>query len=137
MLSKENQMRPITYVEKFNDWSVRQYDPAQFVLDGKHYHGMISKLSEEGIMFRPFDIDFDRPEGDEQYPLMFLRITDFDNVKLELWDEGRGGDNSAIGISGCFEDWRHVWPDENIPVKEMTYEYLKSLEPKQLQINFG
>ena len=30
------------FVEKFNDWSVRQYDPAQFVLDGKHYHGTVS-----------------------------------------------------------------------------------------------
>ena len=105
------------FVEKFNDWSVRQYDPAQFVLDGKHYHGMITELSEEGIMFRPFDIDFDRPKGDERFPLMFVRITDFDNVKLELWDEGRGGDNSAIGISGYFTEWRHVMPDENIAVK--------------------
>ena len=133
-------MRPITYVEKFNDWSVRQYDGAEFVLEGKRYHGMITKLSEEGIMFRPFTINEERANGEdwaENYPVMFVRITDFDNVKLELWDEGRGGDNSAIGISGCFEDWRMVWPDENIPVKEMTYEYLKSLEPKQLQINFG
>ena len=125
------------FVERFNDWSVRKYDGAEFVLDGKRYHGTITDLSEEGIMFRPFDIDFDRPEGEEQFPLMFVRITDFDNIKLEIWDEHRGGDNSAIGLSGYFSEWRHVWPDENIAVKEMTYEYLKSLEPKQLQINFG
>ena len=133
-------MRPIQYVEKFNDWSVRQYDGAEFVLDGKRYHGMITKLSEEGIMFRPFTIDEERANGEdwaENYPQMFVRITDFDNIKLEIWDEGRGCDNSAIGISGCFENWRHVWPDENIAVKEMTYEYIKSLEPKQMEINFG
>ena len=130
-------MRPIQYVERFNDWSVRQYDGAEFKLDGKWYHGIITKLSEEGIMFRPFEIDFNRPEGDERYPEMFIKITDFDNINLEIWDEYRGCDDSAIGLSGSFTQWRHVWPDENIAVKEMTYEYLKSLEPKQMEINFG
>ena len=104
----------IKYVEKFNDWSVREFDGAQFELEGKRYHGMITKLSEEGIMFRPFDIDHDRPDNDERFPLMWVRMTDFDNINLEIWDEGRGGDNSAIGISGCFEEWRMVWPDENL-----------------------
>ena len=133
-------MRPIQYVEKFNDWSVRQYDGADFVLDGKRYHGMITKLSEEGIMFRPFTINEERANGEdwaENYPQMFVRISDFDNINLEIWDEYRGCDDSAIGLSGCFTKWRHVWPDENIAVKEMTYEYIKSLEPKQMEINFG
>ena len=133
-------MRPIQYVERFNDWSVRQYDGAEFVLDGKRYHGMITKLSEEGIMFRPFTINEERANGEdwaENYPQMFVTITDFDNINLEIWDEHRGGDDSAIGLSGYFTKWRHVWPDENIAVKEMTYEYLKSLEPKQMEINFG
>ena len=133
-------MRPIQYVEKFNDWSVRQYDGAEFKLEGKRYHGMITKLSEEGIMFRPFTINEERANGEdwaEQHPLMFVRLTDFDNIELEIWDEHRGGDNSSIGCSGYFSPWRDVWPEENIPVKEMTYTYLKSLEPKQMEINFG
>ena len=133
-------MRPIQYVERFNDWSVRQYDGAEFVLDGKRYHGSIVKLSEEGIMFRPWTIDEERANADdfsENYPVMFIRISDFDNINLEIWDEHRGCDDSAIGLSGYFTEWRHVWPDENIAVKEMTYEYIKSLEPKQMEINFG
>ena len=133
-------MRPIQYVEKFNDWSVREFDGAEFKLEGKRYHGMITKLSEEGIMFRPFTINEERANGGdwaEQYPVMFVRLTDFDNVELEIWDEHRGCDDSAIGLSGNFVPWRNVWPEENIPVKEMTYEYIKSLEPKQMEINFG
>ena len=130
-------MRPIQYVERFNDWSVRQHDGAEFTLDGKFYHGVINKLSEEGIMFRPFSIDFERKPGYEQYPLMFIRITDFDNINLEIWDEHRGCDDSAIGLEGYHVPWRQVWPDEFIPVKEMTYEHIKSLEPKQMEINFG
>jgi len=133
-------MRPIQYVERFNDWSVRQYDGAEFVLDGNRYHGSITKLSEEGIMFRPWTINEERANADdfsENYPVMFIRISDFDNINLEIWDEHRGCDDSAIGLSGYFTEWRHVWPDENIAVKEMTYEYIKSLEPKQMEINFG
>ena len=133
-------MRPIQYVEKFNDWSVREFDGAEFKLDGKRYHGMITKLSEEGIMFRPFTINEERANGGdwaEQYPVMFVRLTDFDNVELEIWDEHRGCDDSAIVLDGNFVPWRNVWPEENIPVKEMTYEYIKSLEPKQMEINFG
>ncbi|NCX70005.1 MAG: hypothetical protein EBW86_05260, partial [Rhodobacteraceae bacterium] len=110
-------MRPILYVEKFNDWSVREFDGAQFELEGKRYHGMITKLSEEGIMFRPFTINEERASGTDwsvQHPLMFVRITDFDNINLEIWDEHRGCDNSAIGVPGSFENWRHVWPEENI-----------------------
>lgn len=116
-------MRPILYVEKFNDWSVREFDGAQFELEGKRYHGMITKLSEEGIMFRPFTINEERANGKdwaEQYPLMFVRITDFDNVNLEIWDEHRGSDNSAIGVPGSFENWRHVWPEENISSNLLT-----------------
>ena len=115
-------MRPIQYVEKFNDWSVREFDGAQFKLEGKRYHGMITKLSEEGIMFRPFTINEERASGTDwavQHPLMFIRITDFDNINLEIWDEGRGGDNSAIGV-GYFTEWRYVWPEENISSKLLT-----------------
>ena len=60
---------------------------------------------------------------------------DFDKVKLEIWDEHRGGDNSSIGCSGYFTEWRHVWPEENTPYK-LTRTYLKSLEPKQLALDF-
>ena len=129
--SKEIDME---FVEKFNDWSVRQGDGAEFKLNGKFYHGVINKLSEEGIMFRPFSIDFEHKPGYEQYDLMFIKLEDFDKVQLEIFDEYRGCDDSAIGLSGCFEKWRHLWPDENIPVVEMRYEYLKSLEPKQLSL---
>ena len=122
------------FVERFNDWSVRQWDGAEFYKDGKYYHGMIKKLSEEGIEFKPFEIDFDRPENDESFPSMWIPMADFDKIKLEIWDEHRGGDNSSIGVSGCFEEWRWVWPDENISIEEMKLEYIKSLEPKQLEL---
>ena len=33
----------------------------------------------------------------------------FDVFNLEIWSDGRGGDNSAIGVSGCHEPWDRVW----------------------------
>jgi hypothetical protein len=110
----------MTSVERFNDWSVRQYDGAEFKLNGKFYDGMIMDLSEEGIVFRPFTIDFERPDGwrpdsiSVRWPDMFLSIKDFDAIELKIFDEHRGDDHGAIG-SGLYDDWRNVWPIENIP----------------------
>ncbi len=36
---------------------------------------------------------------------MILHIKEFDEIKLELWMDGRGCDNSAIGVSGCYEPY--------------------------------
>ena len=99
-------------VERFND-----------KLNGKSYVGMIMGLSEEGIVFRPFTIDCERPDGwrpdsiKVRWPDMFLSINDFDVIELKIFDEGRGYDNSAIGC-GLYDDWRNVWPIENIPGNE-------------------
>ena len=127
------------YVERFNDWSVRKYDGAEMEIDGQFYHGMITELSEEGIEFLPFTVDHEYKHNDPRrsYDKIWIHMENFDKYKLEIWDEARGCDNSAIGVSGCFEPWRHVWPEENMAVKTMTGTYLKSLEPKQLEIDFG
>ena len=126
-------------VERFNDWSVRQYDGAEMEIDGQFYHGMITELSKEGIEFLPFTIDHEYKHNDPRnsYDRIWIHMENFDKYKLEIWDEHRGGDDSAIGLSGYFTEWRHVWPDEFMAVKTMTHAYLKSLEPKQMEINFG
>ena len=136
MLSKEKSMKT---VERFNDWSVRQYDGAEMTIDGKFYHGMITELSEEGIQFLPYQVDYEYKHNDPRnsYDRFYVPMDKFDEYNLEIWDEHRGGDDSSIGLSGYFTQWRHVWPDEFMAVKEMTYEHIKSLEPKQMEINFG
>ena len=136
MLSKEKSMKT---VERFNDWSVRQYDGAEMTIDGKFYHGMITELSEEGIQFLPYQVDYEYKHNDPRnsYDRFWVHMENFDKYNLEIWDEHRGGDDSSIGLSGYFTQWRHVWPDEFMAVKEMTYAHLKSLEPKQMEINFG
>ena len=136
MLSKEKSMKT---VERFNDWSVRQYDGAEMMIDGKFYHGMITELSKEGIEFLPFQVDYEYKHNDPRnsYDRFWVHMENFDKYNLEIWDEHRGGDDSSIGLSGYFTQWRHVWPDEFMAVKTMTYAHLKSLEPKQMEINFG
>ena len=126
------------YVERFHDWSVRKYDGAEMEIDGQFYHGMITELSEEGIEFLPFTVDHEYKHNDPRrsYDKIWIHMENFDKYKLEIWDEARGGDNSSIGCSGYFTVWRQVLPDEFMEVKKMTYAYLKSLEPKQLALDF-
>ena len=126
------------YVERFNDWSVRKYDGAEMEIDGQFYHGMITELCEEGIEFLPFTVDHEYKHNDprRRYDKIWIHMEYFHIYKLEIWDEARGGDNSSIGCSGYFTEWRQEWPDEFMAVKKMTYAYLKSLEPKQLALDF-
>ena len=65
-------------------------------------------------MVRPFHKNHEYPEGDERYDPYWIAKEDFDKVKLELWDDLWGCDNSAIGLQGCFEPWRHVWDENNL-----------------------
>jgi len=103
-------MKGWKFVEEFTSWSVRQYDPCQCTIDGNHYHGMVKFLSKDGIVMQPFNINHEhRPITAPRLDPVIINKEDFDKVKLELWSDGRGGDNSAIGVSGCFEDWRYAW----------------------------
>ena len=46
----------------------------------------------------------------ENVPMVKLTKEMFDKVNLELWDDARGCDNSAIGVSGCYEPWTNfIW----------------------------
>jgi hypothetical protein len=43
-------------------------------------------------------------------PMIKLTKDMFDKVGLELWDDARGCDNSAIGVAGHYEPWSDfIW----------------------------
>jgi len=50
-------------------------------------------------------IDYESAIFKENVPMVKLTKDMFDKVNLELWDDNRGCDNSAIGLSGCYEPW--------------------------------
>jgi hypothetical protein len=39
------------------------------------------------------------------FPLLTIIADDYDAFDLEFFEDGRGCDNSAIGIAGCYEPW--------------------------------
>lgn len=87
-----------------------QYEGYEAHIDGEFHHGVILEVTKDGIMVRPVSIDHVYSKGDPYW----IAKEDFDKVKLELWDDLWGCDDSAIGLDGCFEPWRHVWDDKNL-----------------------
>jgi hypothetical protein len=81
--------------------------------DGKCVRAFINELGEDYMVVRPTTIDWEyaggQPYGDVRYSEEKLTVDMFDDIDLEIWSDGRGGDNSAIGVSGCHEPWTSVW----------------------------
>jgi|SaaInlV_125m_DNA_1040241.scaffolds.fasta_scaffold226293_2 hypothetical protein len=49
---------------------------------------------------------------DTTFKEMFLPRSSFDKIGLEIWSDGRGCDNSAIGCSGYYESYKSF--EENL-----------------------
>ena len=89
-------------------------DSVQYKNDqGQSVRAFINELGEDYMVVRPTTIDWEYaggvPFGDERYAEETLTVDMFDDVELEIWSDGRGCDNSAIGVSGCHEPWASVW----------------------------
>ena len=93
-------------VDRFSDYGVRVGDSVEYRIPGSVKHdyvrGMISELRKDGIRVKIFD-----SEVESRYANLPIEL--FDEFQLEIFDENRGCDDSAIGLSGCYEPWRRVW----------------------------
>ena len=93
-------------VQQFSDYGVRVGDSVEYRIPGSVKHdyvrGMISELRKDGIRVKIFD-----SEVQSRYANLPKSL--FDEFKLEIFDDNRGCDNSAIGLSGCYEPWRNMW----------------------------
>ena len=93
-------------VQQFSEYGVRVGDAIVYRIPGSIKHdyvrGMISELREDGIRVKIFD-----REVQSRYANLPKSL--FDEFELEIFDDNRGCDNSAIGLSGCYEPWRRMW----------------------------
>lgn len=95
-------------VQQFSDYGVRIGDAVEYRIPGidesisEYVRGYISELREDGIRVRFYTNGEYKTEANLPKSL-------FDEFKLEIFDENRGCDDSAIGLSGCFEPWRRMW----------------------------
>jgi len=86
------------------------FEQCQFILDNKRYTGMIKEFGENHINVKPMSIDYESCIFMEKVNMIKLTKDMFDKIKLELWDDARGCDNSAIGVAGCYEPWENfIW----------------------------
>lgn len=101
MLSKESNMRK-DMIEVMDSVTFRQ--------DGSFLRGMIKELRKDGMTIKVYEKDFRSDyHGEFEGYMMDINESQFDDLQLEIWADGRGCDNSAIGVSGCYEPWHCVW----------------------------
>ena len=91
-------------VKQFSEYGVRIGDAVEYRIPGSNElsRGYISELREDRITVRHYN-------NGEYESEARLGKSIFDEFELEIFDDNRGCDNSAIGLSGCYEPWRRMW----------------------------
>ena len=85
-------------------------DSIEFKMDGSRYKAFIKELRKDGMTVKVIQKDFvSSLWGEFESYMMDINESDFDRLELEIWADGRGCDNSAIGVQGCHEPWHCVW----------------------------
>jgi len=89
---------------------IEKGDTVLFKLNGDRCRAFIQELSIDSMKVKVIEKNFERSLwGDFEEFEMVINESEFDSVELEIWADGRGCDNSAIGVSGCHEPWKWVW----------------------------
>ena len=89
---------------------IEKGDTVEFKIGSKNFRAFIQETREDGMKVKVVqrDMDFAR-DGDFEAFIADIDEDMFDLIDLHIWSDGRGGDNSAIGVSGCHEPWDRVW----------------------------
>lgn len=85
-------------------------DTVEFKIENVPHRAFIQKLNKVGMSVKVVEKNGERALFGDFEPFHLDICEDlFDAFNLEIWSDGRGGDNSAIGVSGCHEPWDRVW----------------------------
>jgi hypothetical protein len=81
---------------------VNEFDLFRYKQNGKSYEGFVKKVGNDFIEGRFFETDqYSLRKGDFFDTTILLES--FEGLEMEWWFDGQGCDNSAIGVSGCWE----------------------------------
>ena len=89
----------------FANWVALGFDgfeQCQYKFEVKRVVAIIKDFKEDSIVVKPLSVDFDY---DGPYSEVTINLSEFDEIGLEIFDDARGCDNSAIGVQGCYEPW--------------------------------
>ncbi len=96
----------------WSEW-LEEYEQVQWKQNGDYYMGYIKSLEDKhpvtgdsGLTVKVTSINHEYDWNLKQkYPMVYIPCTAYDKIELEMWTDGRGCDNSAIGTSGCYESY--------------------------------
>jgi len=98
----------------FDNYIEEGLDDCKFVIDGLEYIAIIEKIGKNHLIVKPLQRTGKgvwETNMDTKFEKLYLPRATFDEIKLELWMDGRGCDNSAIGCFGCYEPYTLLYKE--------------------------
>jgi hypothetical protein len=89
----------------WDEW-LEEYEQVQWKQNGDYYNGYLKEIHDDHLVVKVTSINHEYDWNLKQkYPKVLIPSTSYDNIELEMWTDGRGCDNSAIGTSGHYESY--------------------------------
>ena len=81
---------------------LEEYDSMRYTQNGTLYDGFVKDVQENFIVGRFAETN---SFGEKRGPMFetTIYLESFKDLNMEWWFYGQGCDNSAIGVSGCWE----------------------------------
>ena len=98
----------------WDEW-LEEYEQVKWKQNGDYYNGYIKSLDDKhpvtgdsGLTVKVTSINYENDwNSKKKHPIVYIPCTAYDNIELEMWTDGRGCDNSAIGVSGNYESYKY------------------------------
>tara|TARA_B110000438_G_C15706211_1_gene603300 strand:+ start:295 stop:603 length:309 start_codon:yes stop_codon:yes gene_type:complete len=95
----------------WDEW-LEEYEQVQWKQNGltgvDYYNGYIKMIGNIGLTVKITSINYVNDwNSKKKHPVVYIPYTEYDKIELEIWTDGRGCDNSAIGVSGNYESYKY------------------------------
>lgn len=89
-------------------------DTCKYTVDGITTTAIIKEVTDGYLLVKPlsktnhkdmYETNLDR---ETKFDIEIFASDCYDAIDLEIWMDGRGCDNSAIGVSGCYEPYTRL-----------------------------
>tara|TARA_B110000858_G_scaffold71231_1_gene82662 strand:- start:41 stop:370 length:330 start_codon:yes stop_codon:yes gene_type:complete len=85
------------------------YDTCKYTVDGITTTAIIKEVTDGYLSVKPISKTNHKDIYETNLDTTFVGETFssecYEHINLEIWMDGRGCDNSAIGVSGCYEPY--------------------------------
>ena len=93
----------------FDNYIEVDMDTCKFKIHSVEYTAIVKEVHNDHLVVKPISRtnykDIYETNMDTTFDPIFLPVNSFANIELELWMDGRGCDNSAIGVQGYYDSY--------------------------------